>query len=162
MAPRQAAQVIFPKIIVPLQKYLRLTRLQHLHPPDAILSRLAVCLSHSVSADAFLSVYRSGQASTTVLSAFLAPKRPPGGYPNKSASTACCGPSPTRVQLAQSWHLHVLDSEEGSPSLLLKPGTRFHLYRAGVTLFCQIQLEPLLSIQRVDRGRKGVRSPTTV
>ncbi|VDD80861.1 unnamed protein product [Mesocestoides corti] len=148
MTPRQAAQLLFPKIIVPLQKYLRVTRLQHLHPPDSILSRLAICLSHSASPEAFLSIFRAREPSTTVFSAFLAPKRPTG-HTKVQSPTTCCGSSPSKTILAQSWHLHILDSEEGSPAMLLKPGTRFYLYRAGVMLFCQIQLEPLLCINRI-------------
>ncbi|KAM3183926.1 hypothetical protein ACTXT7_009381 [Hymenolepis weldensis] len=158
--PRQAAQFLFPKITVPLQKYLRLTRLQHLHPPDAILSRLAICLAHSASPEAFLSVFRSEEPSATIYASFIAPRRAPGV--ENTTTVWCCGlQSMNSIQLAQSWHLHILDAEDSSRSrgggqtspamLLLKPGTRFHLSRAGVTLFCHIQLEPLLSLRRAKR-----------
>ena len=153
MPPRQAAQILFPKIVVPLQKYLRLTRLQHLHPPDAILSRLAACLSYAASPEAFLSIFRGGESSANILAAFLTPRQPTDlGTGPSSASIGCCGPSLTQVRLTQSWHLQILDAE-GVPrhpsGMFLKPGTRFHLSRAGVTLFCHIQLEPLLSLKRV-------------
>lgn len=144
-----------------MQKYLRLTRLQHLHPPDAILSRLAVCLANSASPEAFLSAFRHKEPSTTVFASFLAPRKFPGTQ--NAPSAGCCGPRSTvSVQLAQSWCLHVLEPEDPSSRsrsgsrtspamLLLKPGTRFQLSRAGVTLFCHIQLEPLLSLKRVRR-----------
>ncbi|VDM17336.1 unnamed protein product [Hydatigera taeniaeformis] len=152
MPPRQAAQILFPKIIVPLQKYLRLTRLQHLHPPDTILSRLAVCLAHSASPEAFLSVFRSEEPSTSILAAFLAPRRPAGIRTALETPTGCYRSSSlAHIQLAQSWRLHLLDAESSSrpPAMFLKPGTRFHLSRAGVTLFCHIHLEPLLSLKRI-------------
>ncbi|VDN99731.1 unnamed protein product [Rodentolepis nana] len=162
-SPRQAAQFLFPKLTVPLQKYLRFTRLQHLHPPDAILSRLALCLAHSASPEAFLSVYRCEEPSTTIYASFIAPRRAPGVQ--NAPSVGCCGLKSTNsVQLAQSWRLHILDAEDSSHSLggsqtspnmlLLKPGTRFRLSRAGVTLFCHIQFEPLLSLKRVKRVLK--------
>lgn len=155
---------MFPKIVVPLQKYLRLTRLQHLHPPDAILAHLAVCLSHSVSAEAFLSIYRSTQSNAAVMSARnMTPKLPIRGHnaaaktPNAKTPTSSSFAGSTGVQLVQSWLLHVLDTDDGSSPLMLKPGTRFHLYRAGVTLFCQIQLEPLLNLKRVG-GRFNLKA----
>lgn len=180
MPPRQAAQILFPKIIVPLQKYLRLTRLQHLHPPDAIVSRLAVCLAHSASPEAFLSVFCNDQPSACIYAAFLAPRRTSGlgvgvGSPSPTNCGCCYGsPSQTCIQLAQSWHLHLPDAEDtastDSPSgrkssaaaasamYILKPGMRFHLSRAGVTLYCYIQLEPLLILEQAQRvfGHKFV------
>ncbi|EUB64913.1 Vang-like protein [Echinococcus granulosus] len=165
MPPRQAAQVLFPKIIVPLQKYLRLTRLQHLHPPDTILSRLSVCLAHSASAEAFLSVFRSEEPSSSVFAAFLAPRRPTGLGAAPEAVVGCYRPSSlAHVQLAQSWRLHLIDAEGASrpPAMFLKPGTRFHLSRAGVTLFCHIHLEPLLSLKRVKQTLRMVEETFTL
>lgn len=165
MPPRQAAQVLFPKIIVPLQKYLRLTRLQHLHPPDTILSRLAICLAHSASPKAFLSVFRSEEPSASIFAAFLAPRRPTGLSAAPEAAVGCYRSSSlAHVQLAQSWRLHLLDAEGASrpPAMFLKPGTRFHLSRAGVTLFCHIHLEPLLSLKRVKETLRIVEETFTL
>ncbi|KAL5112054.1 Vang-like protein 1 [Taenia crassiceps] len=165
MPPRQAAQILFPKIIVPLQKYLRLTRLQHLHPPDTILSRLAVCLAHSASAKAFLSIFRSEEPSASISAAFLAPRRPTGLGAASEAVVGCYKSSSlANVHLAQSWRLHLLDAEGASrhPTMFLKPGTRFHLSRAGVTLFCHIHLEPLLSLRRVKQTLRIVEETFTL
>ncbi|CDS40369.1 Strabismus [Echinococcus multilocularis] len=165
MPPRQAAQVLFPKIIVPLQKYLRLTRLQHLHPPDTILSRLSVCLAHSASAEAFLSIFRSEEPNSSVFAAFLAPRRPTDLGAAPEAVVGCYRPSSlAHVQLAQSWRLHLIDAEGASrpPAMFLKPGTRFHLSRAGVTLFCHIHLEPLLSLKRVKQTLRMVEETFTL
>ncbi|VDK55420.1 unnamed protein product, partial [Dibothriocephalus latus] len=63
--------MIFPKVIVPLQKYLRLTRLQHLHPPDNVLSRLSTVIAHNCSPETFLTAYSLGQPFTTITAAFV-------------------------------------------------------------------------------------------
>lgn len=117
-------------------------------------------MAHSASPEAFLSVFRSEEPSATIYASFIAPRRAP--EVQNTTTVWCCGPqSMNSIQLTQSWHLHILDAEDSSHSrgggqtspamLLLKPGTRFHLSRAGVTLFCHVQLEPLLSLKRAKR-----------
>jgi len=52
-----AAQAIFPGIARPLQKYLRTTRQQPRYTAEGILNHLALCISHGLSAKAFLEPY---------------------------------------------------------------------------------------------------------
>lgn len=54
MDPYEAAQAIFPSMARPLQKYLRITRQQPRHSVESILQHLAICLSHDLSARAFV------------------------------------------------------------------------------------------------------------
>lgn len=54
MDPYEAAQAIFPSMARPLQKYLRITRQQPRHTVESILQHLAICLSHDLSARAFV------------------------------------------------------------------------------------------------------------
>lgn len=59
MGPQDAAQAIFPGLARPLQKYLRVTRQQPRYTLDNILSHLTTCVSHDVSAKAFVDRYVS-------------------------------------------------------------------------------------------------------
>ncbi|VDL95671.1 unnamed protein product [Schistocephalus solidus] len=160
--------MIFPKVIVPLQKYLRLTRLQHLHPPDNILSRLSTSIAHNCSPAAFLAVYSLGKPFTTITAAFASAglpvqRRSHGGCNGEVHRTACCqsqlhrpascsaggvkccSSGPQNVHLLQSW---CLSSETLPLSRPLQPGTRFRLSRAGVTLFCTVHANTLFQLKR--------------
>jgi len=53
----EAAQTIFPSIVRPLQKYLRITRQQPRHTMDSILSHLATIITYDMSPKAFLEKY---------------------------------------------------------------------------------------------------------
>ena len=57
MDPEEAAQHIFPFMARALQKYLRITRQQPRHTMQSILQHLASCISHDLSAKAFLERY---------------------------------------------------------------------------------------------------------
>lgn len=57
MSASEAAQSVFPSIARPLQKYLRVTRQQPHHAPDAITAHLAQCLTHDAASLAFLQPY---------------------------------------------------------------------------------------------------------
>ncbi|KAK2726729.1 hypothetical protein QYM36_007534 [Artemia franciscana] len=54
MDPLEAAQAIFPSMARPLQKYLRITRQQPRHTVESIIHHLATCLTHDLSARAFI------------------------------------------------------------------------------------------------------------
>lgn len=53
----EAAQTIFPSIVRPLQKYLRITRQQPRHTMDSILSHLATIITYDMAPKAFLEKY---------------------------------------------------------------------------------------------------------
>jgi len=57
MSPEEAAQAIFPTMARALQKYLRVTRQQPRHTMESVLQHLAQCVSHELSAKAFLERY---------------------------------------------------------------------------------------------------------
>jgi vang-like len=57
MDPEEAAQHIFPFMARALQKYLRITRQQPRYTMASILQHLASCISHDLSAKAFLERY---------------------------------------------------------------------------------------------------------
>ncbi|KAM9317499.1 vang-like protein 2, partial [Gastrophryne carolinensis] len=64
LSPREAAQSVFPLIAQSLQRYLRTTRQAHLYSMEAIILHLTHCLTHSLSAQAFLEQYlRPGPVS---------------------------------------------------------------------------------------------------
>ncbi|CAH8442392.1 unnamed protein product [Schistosoma turkestanicum] len=52
--PYEAAQAVFPTLIRPLQKYMRVTRQQARHPVDMVIDHLALCLAYGLSPHAFL------------------------------------------------------------------------------------------------------------
>ncbi|XP_065567765.1 vang-like protein 2 isoform X1 [Artemia franciscana] len=54
MDPLEAAQAIFPSLARPLQKYLRITRQQPRNTVESIIHHLATCLTHDLSARAFI------------------------------------------------------------------------------------------------------------
>jgi vang-like len=58
----EAAQAIFPSLARALQKYLRITRQQPRYTMDSVLDHLAMCVSHDLSAKAFVERY-VGQGS---------------------------------------------------------------------------------------------------
>jgi hypothetical protein len=53
----EAAQTIFPSIVRPLQKYLRITRQQPRHTMDSILAHLATIITFDMAPKAFLEKY---------------------------------------------------------------------------------------------------------
>jgi vang-like len=53
----EAAQTIFPSIVRPLQKYLRITRQQPRHTMDSILAHLATTITFDMAPKAFLEKY---------------------------------------------------------------------------------------------------------
>ncbi|XP_023337277.1 vang-like protein 1 [Eurytemora carolleeae] len=53
----EAAQTIFPSIVRPLQKYLRITRQQPRHTMDSILTHLATTITYDMAPKAFLEKY---------------------------------------------------------------------------------------------------------
>ncbi|XP_068127124.1 vang-like protein 1 [Hyperolius riggenbachi] len=57
LPPREAAQSVFPLIAQSLQRYLRSTQQAHLYSMEAIVQHLTQCLTHSISAQAFLEQY---------------------------------------------------------------------------------------------------------
>ena len=57
MGPEEAAQAIFPTMARALQKYLRVTRQQPRHTMESVLQHLTQCISHELSAKAFLERY---------------------------------------------------------------------------------------------------------
>ena len=57
MGPEEAAQAIFPTMARALQKYLRVTRQQPRHTMESVLQHLMQCISHELSAKAFLERY---------------------------------------------------------------------------------------------------------
>ena len=57
MGPEEAAQAIFPTMARALQKYLRITRQQPRHTMESVLQHLTQCISHELSAKAFLEHY---------------------------------------------------------------------------------------------------------
>lgn len=57
MSPDEAAQAIFPALVRPLQKYLRITRQQPKYTVENILTHLTLCISHELSSKAFLERY---------------------------------------------------------------------------------------------------------
>ncbi|XP_073473712.1 vang-like protein 1 isoform X3 [Aquarana catesbeiana] len=57
LPPREAAQSIFPLVAQSLQRYLRTTRQAHLYSMEAIIHHLSQCLTHNMSAQAFLEQY---------------------------------------------------------------------------------------------------------
>jgi len=69
MGPEQAAQAIFPTMARALQKYLRVTRQQPKHTMESVLQHLAQCISHELSAKAFLERYIT-QVSVMVVAEF--------------------------------------------------------------------------------------------
>ncbi|KAM3935948.1 vang-like protein 1 [Leptodactylus fuscus] len=54
---REAAQSIFPLIAQSLQRYLRATHQTHLYSMEAIIQHLTLCLTYSMSPQAFLEQY---------------------------------------------------------------------------------------------------------
>ena len=67
MDPYEAAQAIFPSMARPLQKYLRITRQQPRHTVESILQHLAICLSHDLSARAFVEKFLAASPVMQVL-----------------------------------------------------------------------------------------------
>jgi len=67
MGPDQAAQAIFPTMARALQKYLRITRQQPRHTMESVLLHLAQCVSHELSAKAFLERYLTQVGGLAVL-----------------------------------------------------------------------------------------------
>lgn len=59
MNPYEAAQAIFPTLVRPMQKYLRITRQQPRYKMENVLNHLAICISHEMSSKAFLERYLS-------------------------------------------------------------------------------------------------------
>lgn len=59
MNPQEAAQAVFPTMARPLQKFLRVTRQQPRYTMEAVLQHLANCISHDMSAKAFVERYVS-------------------------------------------------------------------------------------------------------
>ncbi|CAI9580252.1 unnamed protein product, partial [Staurois parvus] len=57
LPPRETAQSIFPLIAQCLQRYLRTTRQAHRYTMEAIIQHLSQCLTHNMSAQAFLEQY---------------------------------------------------------------------------------------------------------
>jgi vang-like len=75
MDPEEAAQHIFPFMARALQKYLRITRQQPRYTMASILQHLANCISHDLSAKAFLERYLSQVGVLLVFSCSI--KLPP-------------------------------------------------------------------------------------
>ena len=65
MDPEQAAQAIFPTMARALQKYLRITRQQPRHTMESVLQHLTHCVSHELSAKAFLEKYLTQVAAVS-------------------------------------------------------------------------------------------------
>jgi len=65
MGPEQAAQAIFPTMARALQKYLRITRQQPRHTMESVLQHLTHCVSHELSAKAFLEKYLTQVAAVS-------------------------------------------------------------------------------------------------
>ena len=59
MDPQEAAQAVFPSMARPLQKYLRITRQQPRYTMESVLQHLSNCISHDLSAKAFIERYLS-------------------------------------------------------------------------------------------------------
>ncbi|XP_052804333.1 vang-like protein 2-B [Mya arenaria] len=57
MDPQEAAQAVFPSMARPLQKFLRVTRQQPRYTMESVLSHLATCISHDMSAKSFIERY---------------------------------------------------------------------------------------------------------
>ena len=64
----EAAQTIFPSIVRPLQKYLRITRQQPRHTMDSILAHLATIITFDMAPKAFLEKYLVTRYGRTVKS----------------------------------------------------------------------------------------------
>lgn len=82
--PYEAAQAVFPTLIRPLQKYMRVTRQQARHPVDMVIDHLAVCLAYGLSPQAFLERFNpiaatpqldAASAATAVITAKREQKR---------------------------------------------------------------------------------------
>ncbi|KAF8561253.1 hypothetical protein P879_11707 [Paragonimus westermani] len=61
--PYEAAQAVFPTLIRPLQKYMRVTRQQARHPVDMVIDHLALCLAYGLSPHAFLERFNPATAT---------------------------------------------------------------------------------------------------
>ncbi|VDP65771.1 unnamed protein product [Echinostoma caproni] len=61
--PYEAAQAVFPTLIRPLQKYMRVTRQQARHPVDMVIDHLALCLAYGLSPHAFLERFNPAAAT---------------------------------------------------------------------------------------------------
>nr|CAH8827205.1 unnamed protein product [Trichobilharzia regenti] len=61
--PYEAAQAVFPTLIRPLQKYMRVTRQQARHPVDMVIDHLALCLAYGLSPHAFLERFNPSAAT---------------------------------------------------------------------------------------------------
>jgi len=71
MDPEQAAQAIFPTMARALQKYLRITRQQPRHTMESVLQHLSHCISHEISAKAFLEKYLTQVATVVTVSSSI-------------------------------------------------------------------------------------------
>jgi len=76
MGPEEAAQAIFPTMARALQKYLRITRQQPRHTMESVLQHLAQCISHELSAKAFLERYLTQVRRFCLTSVFLCSRMP--------------------------------------------------------------------------------------
>ncbi|PAA60065.1 hypothetical protein BOX15_Mlig017147g1, partial [Macrostomum lignano] len=57
MEASEAAQAVFPTLLRPLQRYLRVTRQQPRYSMDAVLQHLAACIRHGLGPRAFIERY---------------------------------------------------------------------------------------------------------
>ncbi|KAL3315346.1 Vang-like protein 1 [Cichlidogyrus casuarinus] len=95
----EAAQAVFPSLIRPLQKFIRVTRQQARHPVDAVIDHLAMCLAYGLSPQAFLERFSltssnpQQDASTASHAVFMA-KRAIKQQKKRNATASKCGETP--------------------------------------------------------------------
>ncbi|KER30641.1 hypothetical protein T265_02990 [Opisthorchis viverrini] len=159
--PYEAAQAVFPTLIRPLQKYMRVTRQQARHPVDMVIDHLALCLAYGLSPQAFLERFNplaatpqmdAAAAATSIMTAKRDRKQRLTNQQQLQQQTptaggvADTGPLlPKRVHPGgqQSWSI-VADR---ALSRSLADGAIFQLRRGNdISLLCTVRRLPLIRL----------------
>ncbi|CAH8441667.1 unnamed protein product [Heterobilharzia americana] len=173
--PYEAAQAVFPTLIRPLQKYMRVTRQQARHPVDMVIDHLALCLAYGLSPHAFLERFNpsaatpqqdAAAAAAAIVTAKRAKQQQSVKQVNTTDNADSCPLLPKHVHPGgqQVWSI-VADR---ALSRSLADGAIFQLRRGSeLSLLCTVKRLPLIYLveellEPLEAGRFVLRTDNAV
>ncbi|ESN99675.1 hypothetical protein HELRODRAFT_195129 [Helobdella robusta] len=144
MSAREAAQAIFPTLVRPLQKYLRITRQQPKYNMEDVVGHLTRCISYELSYKAFLERYLSQNEVAFVNDDWILRTKQQQQQPNDGNNTKSAN-----IKSKKSQHSWVISCESLLNRMISEDGCHFKLGRdvlGGESLFISVQKLPFYDI----------------
>ncbi|CAL8107435.1 unnamed protein product [Calicophoron daubneyi] len=180
--PYEAAQAVFPTLIRPLQKYMRVTRQQARHPVDMVIDHLALCLAYGLSPQAFLERFNPAAATpqldaAAAASAIMTAKRDKKQQQQQQQQQAQSGQNgPPSNSVNSLLPKHVYPGGQQSWSIVadralsrsLADGAIFQLRRGSeISLLCTVRRLPLIRLieevlEPLEAGRFALNTENAV